>query len=104
MAAIAATQVSLYPNRYAEEYAGTVAPLAKIERRLKITGVTAGDTATAAVLGLATVDSSSSAHNPTGPAVVGVSVDPINNGILIGTGPSAGTIYLTVKGTPKTVN
>ena len=102
MAAIVATQVSLYPNRYAEEYAGGMMPASKIERRLKLTTVTAGDTATAAVLGLATVDAASAAHNSTGPAVVGVSVDPVNNGILIGTGPSSATIYLTVVGTPKT--
>ena len=100
MAAIVATQVSLYPNRYAEAYVGSIAPQATIERRLKLTTVTAGDTATAAVLGLATVESVSSAHNPTGPAVVGVSVDPVNNVILIGSGPSSATIYFTVVGTP----
>lgn len=100
MAAIATSQVSLYPNRYAEEYDGAVAPLASVTRRLKITSVTAGDTATAAVLGLTQVNAASAAHNETGPAVVGVSVDPVNNRILFGTGPLAATVYLTVSGTP----
>lgn len=102
MSAIAATAVSLYPNRYAERYSGGgVDPRTRIERRLKITGVTAADTATAAVLGLATVETVSSAFNATGPAAYAVAVDPINNGILIGTGPSSSDIYLVVTGTPK---
>jgi hypothetical protein len=102
MAAIAATAVSLYPDRSAERYIGRVgAPRGLIEKRIRITGVTAADTATAAVLGFNTVQSAHSGYNSTVAGVVPVGVDPVNNGIHIGAGPSAATIYLTVIGTPK---
>jgi len=100
MAALAATAVSLFPNRFAERYVGSVVPRNLVERRLAITGVTAGDTATAAVLGLSRLVSVSNAYNATGPAVATVAVDPVNNRILVGTGPSNVTLYLTVTGVP----
>lgn len=101
MAAIASTAVSLYPT----DGSATAYPHGKgdrtvIEKRLKITGVTAGDTATAAVLGFNRVISASSGYNGSSAAAVGIGVDPVNNGIYVGTGPSNQTIYLVVKGTP----
>lgn len=67
-------------------------------RQLKITGVTAADTATAAVLGFKRLIG---VHNSFG-ATAGAfpsAVDPVNNRVLIGTGPSNETVYLTVHGT-----
>jgi hypothetical protein len=102
MAAIAVTQVSLYPDRHSEIYVGAVGrPRGVIQRKLRITAVTAADTATAVVLGFSTVYSAHSGYNSTVAGVVPVGVDPVNNGILIGAGPAAATIYLTVVGTPK---
>lgn len=97
MAAIAATAVSIYPSG-ADRYIGTKTDV--VQRNLKITGVTAADTATAAVLGFSRIISVSSGYNGSSAAVVGVGLDPVNNGILIGSGPSNATIYLVVSGNP----
>lgn len=103
MAAIAVAAVSLFPTGSAgERYCGgTGAPRALIERRLKITGVTAGDTASATVLGLGVVTKVTGGYNATAVGAFPCAVDPVNNGILIGAGPSNATIYLTVTGSGK---
>lgn len=103
MAAIAASAVSNYPT---ELNAAELYPFGKgsrdiIMRRLKITAVTAADTATAAVLGFGKLIAAFGGYNGSSAGVVPVSVDPVNNGILIGTGPSSATIYVTVIGTPS---
>ena len=100
MAAIAATQVSLYPDKNAVRFVGGMAPRQLVERRLKITSVTAADTVTAAVLGLKKIISVSNAYNGTSAGVVPVAVNPVNNQLLIGAGPTAATIYLAVTGEP----
>ena len=104
MGAIAATQVSLYPTDLStsEYHSDSVKARTKITRRLKITGVTAADTATAAVLGLSSVISASSGYNGTTPGAVAIGVDPVNNEINVGAGPNNETLYLVVTGTPKT--
>jgi len=97
MAAIAATAVSIYPTG-ADRYINGKTDI--VQRNLKITGVTAADTATAAVLGFSKLIEVSSGYNGTTPAVVGIGLDPVNNGILVGAGPSNETIYLVVTGNP----
>jgi hypothetical protein len=100
MAAIAASVVSLYPtDGSAERYRGSVRPRETIQRRLKITGVTAADTASAAVLGLKTLHSVENSFGATAGAFPSA-VDPVNNQLLVGAGPSNETIYVTVTGTP----
>jgi len=103
MAAIAASAVSNYPT---ELNAAELYPFGKgsrgfIMRRLKITTVTAADTATAAVLGLGKVVAAFSGYNGSSAGSFAVGVDPVNNGIHIGTGPSSATVYITVIGTPS---
>ncbi len=104
MSEIAASQVSLYPNRYAEAYDGALAPNSSIERRLKLTSVISGDTASAAVLGLAVLARVSAALNTTGSNVVPCAVNPVTNTMLVGTGTgtTASTMYVTVSGSPTT--
>jgi hypothetical protein len=99
MAAIAASAVSLYPTDGGGSfYPGRDGEI--VTKRLKITSVTAADTATAAVLGFSKVISADSGYNASVAAAVGIGVDPVNNGIYIGSGPFAATIYLVVTGTP----
>lgn len=95
MAAIAATAVTVLKD----DYASPNSTLAR--RQIKITGVTAGDTATAAALKFSKLRSATSGYNATTPAVVAVGIDPVNNQLLIGAGPSAETIYLEVTGEPS---
>lgn len=101
MAAIASTQVSLYPTDIgsSESYPEGKGKRGIIERRLKITAVTAADTATAAVLGLKEILSAHSGYNASSPGAVALGVDPVNSVLQIGSGPSNATIYLTVTGT-----
>lgn len=98
MAAIAASAVSLYPTNGTAEYYPAKGNREIVRRRLKITSVTAADTATAAVLGLEQVHAAHSGFNGSSSGVVPLGVDPVNNRILIGAGPSAATIYLVVEG------
>lgn len=101
MAAIASTAVSVYPtDRSQDFYPHGKGDRTVIQRTLKITGVSAGDTATAAVLGFKRVLSAHSGWDATGGAPFVAGVDPVNNLIEIGTGPSASDIYLVVTGTP----
>jgi hypothetical protein len=116
MAAILASEVSLYPSVGPSATVATPAewyPCGKdqrsiVARKLKIVTTDAGDTATPAVLGLSTIMA------VLGSGVYGASftpchigLDPTANtgtgGIIIGTGPSNETIYLTVMGTVKAV-
>lgn len=100
MAAIASTAVSLYPtDGSAERYVDGIAPRTVVEKRLKITSVTAADTATAAVLGFSKLISVSNSFGATAGAFPSA-VDPVNNLLLVGAGPAAETVYLTVTGTP----
>lgn len=99
MSAIAAAQVSLVPG--SDRYDGGDRPRAVITKRLTITGVTAADTATPAVLGLSRVTEAHSAiytGSPNVPLLVGV--DYATGGIIIGAGPSNVTVHLTVVGNP----
>ena len=98
MAAIAASAVSLYPTGGNAESYPDKGSRAVVQRRLKITSVTAADTATAAVLGLKKVHAAHSGYNGSSAGVVPLGVDPVNNGIHIGAGPSSATIYLVVEG------
>ncbi len=102
MAAIAKTQVSLYPTALSTAEWAEGGPVDKqyIVRRLKITNVTAADTATAAVLGVTTVLHVLNCYNLTTDAVVTAAVNPATNLVLIGAGPSAGDLYITIAGVP----
>jgi len=102
MAAIAKAAVSLYPVSpgSSERYVGGVKAREVGERRLQITGVTAADTATADVLGFSELVACGNAVYDT--SVATVAVDPVNNGIIVGAGPSNKTLYLTVTGVVKT--
>lgn len=104
MAAIASSAVSLYPTDGSAETYLDKANREVIRRRLKITSVTAADTATAAVLGLERVHAAHSGYNGSSAAAVAIGVDPVNNGIYIGSGPSAATIYLVVEGSVPVSN
>lgn len=101
MSAIAKTQVSLVKgsDRYV---GGGVRPRTVVQRRVMITGVTAGDTATADVLGFGKITDAMSAvtqGNPDSPLLVGVSQTA--NTLIIGTGPANATVHVTVQGTPS---
>lgn len=100
MAAIAATQVTTVKG--SDRYDGNaVRPRASVTKRVTITGVTAADTATPAVLGLSSVTAAHSGiytGTPNVPLLVGV--DYVTGGIIIGAGPSNVTIHVTVTGTP----
>jgi hypothetical protein len=100
MAALAATVFSEYPTdksatRYSERNSDVV------KKQFKISSASAGDTATAAVMLFGKILEVSSVWNATTSAVATAAVDPVNNLIQIGTGPSAAELYLTVTGTPK---
>ena len=100
MAAIAATQVTLVKGTDHYEGNGTH-PRESVAKRLTITGVTAADTATPAVLGMSKVVEAHSAiyaGTPNVPLLVGV--DYATGGIIIGAGPANVTIHVTVVGTP----
>lgn len=110
MAAITRAAVSLYPSPGPSATVSTPSswfPCGKEQRgyiayKLAITGVTAADTATPAVLGLQTIMAVWGAYSATNAALV-IGLNPTANGgtggLIIGTGPSAETIYLTVMGT-----
>lgn len=103
MAAITASQVSVYtsPGNYGSgRYHGGPQPRALSERRIKITGVTAADTATAAVLGFAKLHATHSGFDSTNNTAVSMGVDPVNQLLVIGTGPSNDTVYLIIEGSP----
>ena len=100
MAAIASTQVTVAKG--SGRYVGGQTPHTAIEQRLVITGVTAADTASAAVCGLARLISVHSAMyegTPNVPLLVGV--DEINNVLIVGAGPANVTIHVTVVGSPS---
>jgi len=97
MAAIASTAVSIYPTG-SDRYIGNKTDL--VQRNLKITGVTAADTATAAALGFSKLVEVSSGYNGSSAGAVAIGLDSVNNGIHIGSGPSNATIYLVVTGNP----
>lgn len=102
MAAIASSAVSLYPtNGAAVSYPSGKGSRDVVRKRLKITTVTAGDTATAAVLGLQNIHAAYAGYNGSSAGAVSIGVDPVNNTIHIGTGPSSATIYLVVEGSPN---
>jgi hypothetical protein len=112
MGAIAATQVSSFPANVGQvSEAGAYdfgvdarRPGRVISRCLQITGVTAGDTATAAVLGFSQLVKGSvgvygaTVGNPGTPFVA--AVDVLNNELVVGTGPANQTLLLTVEGAP----
>lgn len=115
MAAIAASQVSLYPSAGPTATGTTPSwwycsghdQKQFVARKLAITGVTAADTATPTVLGLGSIldigaGYSASAHS------LAIGLDPTANsgsgGLIVGTGPSNETIYLTVYGTAAPVS
>lgn len=105
MAAISAGQVSLYPiaSGSSECYVGGVSPREVLARRLKIDNVTAGDVASADVLGFSRLHESSNAFcTGTGATVAMAVVNPVLNQLVIGTGPAAVDVHVTVTGTPKT--
>ena len=100
MAAIAQSQVSLVKgsDRYV---GGGVRPRTVITRRLVLSGVTAADTATAAVLGFSQILVATSAviaGTPDVPVLVGVSYG--TNSLVLGTGPNNSTVHVTVEGAP----
>jgi ABC-type arginine/histidine transport system permease subunit len=103
MAAITKTQVTLYPvaQGSAERYAGGVAPREVVKRRLALSGVSAGDVASADVLGLSTVLEVSNAITAAN-AVSTAAVNPVTNEVVLGAGPANTTVYLTVTGVTKT--
>lgn len=115
MAAIALTQVSLYPSAGPSATASTPAwwysagkeQKAIVTRKLKITGVTAADTATPNALGFASIMDVGCGYSATAPALP-LGLDPTANSgtgsVIIGTGPSNETIYLTVTGTAAPVS
>ena len=119
MAAIAATAVSIYPSTVPSATVSTPGewyPCGKdqrsiVARKLKITTVSAADTATPAALGLSTImavyGGSVYMSGGTTATVLPMTLDPTANsgtgGLIVGTGPSAETIYLTVVGTVKAV-
>lgn len=101
MAAIALADVSIYPLDGSDNhYVGGPQPRERSVRRLKITGVTAADTATAAVLGFSRLYAAHSAFNDDLNAAVPVGIDPVNNLLYVGTGPANDTVYLLVEGSP----
>ena len=117
MAAIAASAVSLYPSAGpsvtvatpSEWYAAGKDQKAIVARKLKITTVSATDTATPSVLGLSTIMAvfGGSVYMSGGSTatVLPMTLDPTANsgtgGLIVGAGPSSETIYLTVVGTVK---
>lgn len=115
MAAIALTQVSLYPSATPSATAKVLAwwyPAGKeqkqiVARKLAITGVTAADTATPTVLGFSSILDVGSAY-AVGATSLSIGLDPTANsgagGLIVGTGPSNETIYLTVYGTAAPVS
>lgn len=112
MAAIAASQVSLYPSAGPSATQTTPSsffPFGKdqqgyVARKLAITGVTAGDTATPSVLGFTSIIDVGAGYSATA-AALPLGLNPTANsgvgGLIVGTGPSNETIYLTVYGTSK---
>lgn len=101
MAAIASTAVSAYPTDGSGEYSPEARrPGTRISRQLKITGVTAADTATAAVLGFSKLFSAGSAVYGATPTPCPVGIDLVNNLLIVGAGASNETVYLTVVGAP----
>lgn len=115
MAAIAVTQVSLYPSAAPSAtanvppwwYAAGKDQKNIIARKLKITGVTAADTATPTVLGFSSILGVIGGYSATAPALP-LGLDPTANSgtgsLIVGTGPSNEDIYLTVIGTPAAVS
>lgn len=95
MAAITKTQVSFYPDYNASRYVGSKDV---VERRYKLTGVSAGDTASATVLGFSDLISTSNGWYSGG--VVAVAVNPVAKQLVLGTGPSNADVYVTVTGVP----
>lgn len=101
MAAIALADVSIYPLDGSDNhYVGGPQPRERSVRRLKITGVTAADTATAAVLGFSRLYAAHSGFDDTDNSVFPIGIDPVNNLLYIGAGPSNDTVYLIVEGSP----
>lgn len=101
MAAIASIVVSAYPTDGSGEYSPDARrPGTRISRQLKITGVTAADTATAAVLGLSKLYSAESAVYGATPTAFPVGIDLVNNLLVVGAGPANETVYLTIVGSP----
>jgi hypothetical protein len=113
MAAIAATQVSIFGSGTVppawpatipgQRYVGGNCPEEVVEMILKLTGVTAGDTATAAVLGFSAILGADSGYDATGLIVVPLGVDYVDNQLLIGAGPANTTVYLRITGSPATI-
>lgn len=109
MAAVAASQVSIYPS--AGPSATAVAPpwwfcagkeqRQIVARKMKVTGVTAADTITPTVLGLSAILDVGAGY-AVGATSLSIGLDPTANtnagGIIIGSGPSNETIYFTVYG------
>lgn len=103
MAAIAKSQVSLYPTVAtggvrSSEWLGD-GPVDKhtLTRRLAITGVTAADTATADVLGFSNLYNVLNSFGATAGAFPSA-INPVTDSLLIGAGPANETIYLTISG------
>lgn len=117
MAVIAVTAVTLYPSAtpsatasvYPWWYSAGKEQKQIITRKLKITGVTAADTATPTVLGFSSIlEVAGGAFGETATTGFHVALDPRANsgagGLIIGAGPSNETIYLTVTGTAAAVS
>lgn len=110
MAAITRGAVTPYPSPGPSASVSTPSswfPCGKEQRgyvayKLAITGVTAGDTATPAVLGLQTIMTVWGAYSATNTSLA-IGLNPTANsgtgGLIVGTGPSNETIYVTVMGT-----
>ena len=117
MAAIAAAAVSLYPSAGpsvtvatpSEWYVSGKDQKGIVARKLKITTVSAADTAAPAALGLSTImavlGGGMYLSGGSTATVLPLTLDPTANsgtgGLIIGAGPSSETIYLTVVGTVK---
>lgn len=103
MAAIAKAAVSLYPTvasggiLSSEWQSGGTSTRRALIRKLAITGVTAADTATASVLGFSVLHGVLNSYGATAGAFPSC-INPVTGVLLVGTGPSNETIYLTVQG------
>ena len=69
-----------------------------VSKRLNITGVSAGDTATAAVALLSQLTEAHGASSAGTPVLVGI--DTVANVLIIGAGPANAAIQVTVVGSP----
>lgn len=99
MAAIAAAYATQYPTNGAYTFYTKNQQI--VQKTMILGSVSAGDTATASVLGLSKVLSAHSGYNLGTDAVVTFGVDYANNKILVGAGPTTNDVFVTVTGTPK---